>query len=211
MKFRLFVFTAILAVALALASCKKEENAANDNSTASTTNTSATDTSMTTATSATDTSSTGATGGGASTLADSEKDFIMKAAQGGMAEVSSGSLAAQQGTDAGVKAFGNRMVTDHGKANDELRQLATNKGLALPAETDADHKKKQDELAKKTGKDFDKAYMEDMVKDHEHDVAEFEKMSKDAKDPDLKAWVTKTLPTLQDHLKMARETAGKVK
>jgi putative membrane protein len=203
----------ILAAALMVTSCKKNENATNDTTetSASGTNTSATDTSLTTATGTTDTSSTGATGGTASTLTDVEKEFVMKAAQGGMAEVSMGSLAAQQGTDAGVKAFGNRMVTDHGKAGDELRQLATSKGIAFPAETDADHKAKQDELSKKTGKDFDKAYIDDMVKDHEHDVAEFEKMAKGAKDPDLRAWVTKTLPTLQDHLKMAKDTAAKVK
>ena len=135
----------------------------------------------------------------------------MKAAQGGMAEVSLGSLAAQQGSSADVKAFGNRMVNDHGKANDELKSLATNKGLSLPTELDAEHKATQDELSKKTAKAFDKAYIDDMVKDHEKDVAEFQKESTAAQDPDLKAWVSKTLPTLQDHLKMAKETKGKVK
>lgn len=205
------VFLMIPVAVLALTACPKSETPSSDTSSASTTSTSATDTSMTTSTSATDTSSTGSTGGTTSTLADFEKDFIMKAAQGGMSEVSMGSLAAQQGADTGVKTFGNGMVTDHGKANDELRQLATSKGLVFPAETDADQKKTMDELSKKTGRDFDKAYMDDMVKDHEHDVAEFEKMSKEAKDPDLKAWVTKTLPTLQNHLKMAKETASKLK
>jgi putative membrane protein len=125
--------------------------------------------------------------------------------------VALGSLAAQQGTNPDVKNFGTRMTNDHGKANDELKALATNKGLSLPTELDAEHKSKQDELSKKSGKDFDKAYMDDMVKDHEKDVAEFQKESTSAQDPDLKAWVTKTLPTLQDHLKMAKETAGKLK
>ena len=81
---------------------------------------------------------TGATGGTVSTLSVADKDFIMKAAQGGMAEVALGTLAAQQGTDAGVKSFGNRMTNDHGKANDELKALATNKGLALPMDLDAE-------------------------------------------------------------------------
>src|SRR5947199_64243 len=76
---------------------------------------------------------------------------------------------------------------------------------------DDDAKKTQDELSKKSGKDFDKSYINDMVKDHEKDVAEFQKKSTAAQDPDLKAWVSKTLPTLQDHLKMAKETAAKVK
>ena len=154
---------------------------------------------------------TGATGGTVSTLSVADKDFIMKAAQGGMAEVALGTLAAQQGTDAGVKSFGNRMTNDHGKANDELKALATNKGLALPMDLDAEGQKTQKELSKKIGEDFDKAYMDDMVKDHEKDVAEFHKETTAAQDADLKAWVSKTLPTLQDHLKLAKETAGKIK
>ena len=122
-----------------------------------------------------------------------------------------GQNAASNATNADVKTFGQRMVTDHSKANDELKQLATTKGLTLPASLSADTQKKVDDLSKKKGKDFDKAYMDNMVKDHEKDVAEFEKESKSAQDPDLKAWVTKTLPTLQDHLKMAKETQKKVK
>jgi len=136
---------------------------------------------------------------------------MTKAAVGNMAEVMMGQMASTNGTDAGVKAFGNRMVTDHGKANDELKALAAQKGMALPADVDAEHKEKGDKMSKKSGKDFDKAYMEDMVKDHEKDIKEFEKASKDAKDADLKAWAAKTLPTLQDHLKMAKETEKKVK
>jgi putative membrane protein len=103
------------------------------------------------------------------------------------------------------------MQTDHGKANDELKQLATTKGIALPTETDEEHKKVAADLSSKSGKAFDKAYMDAMVKDHDKDVAEFQNMSTNATDPDLKAWVTKTLPTLQDHQKMAKEIAGKLK
>jgi len=194
---------------LALAACGKTENSSYDTG-ATSTDTSTTSTMVSNDTTGTATG-TGSTGGTMSTLSDADKEFVMKAAQGGMAEVSLGSLAAQQGTNDDVKAFGNRMVSDHGKANDELKALATNKGLALPTEMADEHKKTQDELAKKSGKDFDKAYIDDMVKDHEKDVAEFEKASTSAQDPDLKAWAAKTLPTLQDHLKMAKAAAGKVK
>jgi putative membrane protein len=103
------------------------------------------------------------------------------------------------------------MVKDHTKANDELKALAARKGVTLPADEGADNKKMFDTLAAKKGKDFDKAYITDMVKDHEKDVAEFEKESKDAQDPDLKTWATATLPTLQDHLKVAKEIAAKLK
>ena len=204
--------------------CKKETNVNSDTGAttdSSSTSVSTTDTSGTTSTaSGTDTmgttgttssTSTGATGGTTSSLSDADKQFVMKAAMGGMAEVQGGTTASQKATSGDVKAFGNRVVTDHGKANDELKQLATNKGMALPTDLDAEHKAKLDELSKKSGKDFDKAYIDDMVKDHEKDVKEFEDASKSASDPDLKAWAAKTLPTLQDHLKMAKDTQKKVK
>jgi len=199
-----WILIAITTLALAAFGCAKNETNTTDTSSASSTSVSTTDTSATTST--TDTSATTA-----SMLSDADKEFIMKAAQGGMAEVAGGQTAATNGASADVKSFGNRMVQDHGKANDELKQLATAKGLTLPAETDADHKQKLDAMAKKTGKDFDKAYMSDMVADHEKDVAEFQNASQNAQDPDLKNWASKTLPTLQDHLKMAKDINAKLK
>ena len=211
---RLTIVIAIFSLALFLAtSCKKESTTTTDTA-SSTTSTSSTDTSGTTATNATGTSgttSTGASGGTSSPLSDADKEFVMKAAFGGMAEVKMGELAASNSSNLAVKTFAQRMVLDHSQANDALAQLATAKGLALPSKLDGEHQKKYDEIAKKNGSAFDKAYMDDMVKDHEMDVAEFRKESTAAQDPDLKAWVTKTLPTLEDHLKMAKETQKKVK
>lgn len=224
MKKRCVSLFPILALAtLVAAGCKHEtnENTTSTTSTDVSTQTSSTDTATTSSTmSTTDSTGTSATSTAANTgtmnttassLSAADKEFMTKAAIGGMAEVAMGQTASTQGTDAGVKAFGSRMVTDHSKANDELKALATQKGMSLPMELDAEHKKKGDEMAKKSGKDFDKAYMADMVEDHEKDIAEFEKASKSATDPDLKAWATKTLPTLQDHLKMAKETKAKLK
>jgi putative membrane protein len=211
----------ILALACALAlmafACKKENY---NNTDTATTTTSATDTSATTSTvdtsgtetsGTTSTSSTGSSGGTVSSLDPADKDFVMKTAQASMAEVSLGQMASSKGTSPDVKNFGNRMVSDHGKANDELKQLAQNKGLALPADVDEDSKKMSDKLSKLNGKEFDKEYISGMVDGHEKVVKSFEKESKDAKDPDLKAWASKTLPTLQDHLKMAKETKAKLK
>ena len=192
-------------LALVVFGCKKGETTATDTvtSTAETaTSTSATETSATTSATGTMT---------AASLSDADKTFVTKAAEGGIAEVNAGQMAATKAASNDVKDFGNRMVNDHGKANDELKALASNKGLTLPTETDAEHKKAADALSKKSGKDFDKTFMSDMVKDHTAVVAAFEKESKSAQDPDLKSWVTKTLPTLQDHLKMAKQIQSKVK
>ena len=139
-----------------------------------------------TSTSTTDTSATTSTTGTSASVSDADKTFMAKAAQGGMAEVTLGQMAATKGTSNDVKDFGNRMVNDHGKANEELKQLASSKGVTLPTDLDAESRKTSDALSKKTGKAFDKAYISDMVKDHEKDVAEFQKESSSAQDPGLK-------------------------
>lgn len=152
-------------------------------------------------------SATGERAGAAAVSAD-DKKFMMEAATGGMMEVELGRIAAQQGSSAAVKQFGQRMVDDHSKANEELMQLASTKGLTLPTELDAKHKSEVTRLSKMAGADFDRAYSKMMLSDHIKDVAEFEKQSTKAKDADLKAFTAKTLPTLQEHLKMAKALNG---
>jgi len=138
-----------------------------------------------------------------STLDRSDRKFIEEAAKGGMAEVEMGQLASERAQSPDVKQFGQRMVQDHSKANDELKQLASSKGVDVPAQTDKSHQKKMEKLQKLSGAQFDKQYMDDMVKDHKKDVKEFQKEAKSAKDPDVKSFAAKTTPTLQEHLQMA--------
>jgi len=207
MKNRFLILMAAALLIIALGACKKTETT--DNTV--TTSTSATDTTYTDTSATTTTTGTTATGTAATNLDKDDQEFATKAAQGNMAEVNAGQLAAQKGTSPDVKAFGNRMVNDHGKALDELKQWATNKGFTLPADVSADQKATADKLSGKSGKDFDKTYADTMADDHEKDVKEFEKASKNAKDPDLKAWAAKTLPVIQDHLKMAKDMKAKVK
>ena len=102
------------------------------------------------------------------------------------------------------------MVDDHSKANDELKAYASQKGVTLPAEVDPAHKATEARLSKLSGEAFDKAYMADMVKDHDKDVAAFKHASTSATDADLKAWAVKTLPTLQEHQTMAKSINAKV-
>lgn len=153
---------------------------------------------------------TGESGGTISALSDADKEFISKAGMGGMAEVQMGTLALQKATNADVKAFAQRMVTDHSQANDELSQLATAKGIALPTELTGDPKAALDHLSGLSGAEFDKAYMTHMVEDHDKTVADFDKASTSATDADVKTWAGKTLPTLQSHQQQAKDTARKV-
>ncbi len=147
-------------------------------------------------------SSSSATGG---QLTGADKTFVTKAAEGGLAEVQLGQLAQQKAQDPKVKEFGQRMVDDHTKANDQLKSIASQKGVTLPTDLNAKDKAEMDRLNKLSGTQFDKAYMSHMVQDHTKDVSEFQKESKSGKDSDVKSFASTTLPTLQQHLQMAKQ------
>lgn len=140
-----------------------------------------------------------------------DQSFMMKAAQGGMAEVELGNVAQSNGQNDDVKKFGQRMVNDHSKAGDELKNLASQKNVTLPTSLDAMDQATKDRLSGMNGAAFDHAYMTDMVKDHKTDIALFEREARHGQDPDVKAWAAKTLPTLRDHLKQAEKTDSEVK
>jgi putative membrane protein len=153
---------------------------------------------------------TGAQQNQANRLETADHTFAMKAASGGLAEVELGNLAMQKAKDPKVKEFGQRMVTDHTKANNELKAIAANKGITLPTTLDAKDQKTKDRLSSLTGAAFDRAYMSDMVSDHKADIAEFEAQANHGTDPDLKGFASKTLPTLQEHLRLAESTRADV-
>lgn len=151
----------------------------------------------------------GATSDTAMSAADSR--FATKAAGGGMAEVKLGELAKSNASSGDVKAFGQKMIDDHSKANDKLKSLASKDNINLPSSMDAKDQATYDRLSKLHGADFDRAYMQDMVKDHKGDIAEFQKEANGGKNADLKSFASETLPTLQEHLKLAQDTLAKVK
>lgn len=131
--------------------------------------------------------------------------FMKKAAAGGMAEVEMGKLAVQKASSDQVKQFGQRMIDDHSKANEQLNQLALQQHIDLPRQPYAKDKETKARLEKLSGVEFDQAYMTDMVNDHKQDVTEFQQESKSAKDPALKSFVEQTLPVLREHLSQAQQ------
>lgn len=137
--------------------------------------------------------------------------FMSKAESGGLHEVALGKMTKTNAASADVKAFGERMVTDHTKANAKLIEAAREAGIKPRTTMLPDHQAHVDRLFKLTGAEFDKAYMEHMVKDHKEDVALFEKAAKEAKDEKVKAFAAETLPTLKEHLKMAEKANAAVK
>jgi len=127
-----------------------------------------------------------------------------------MFEVEVGKLAAEKGNDPSVKSFGQMLVDDHSAANDKLRQIASGHNVALPASLPADKKKEIDQLSKLSGAQFDKQFVKTVgIKDHQHDISDFEKASKTAQAPDLKDFATNTLPTLKKHLDTAQKLPSK--
>lgn len=149
--------------------------------------------------------------GAGTTLSKQDREFVDKASQGGLLEVRLGQLAQERAQHMEVKKFGQRMVDDHSAANKRLIAIAQQKGINVSQELDEKHRDVVDKLSKKTGAEFDKDYMSEMVDDHERDVKEFEKASKELKDADLKSFASTTLPTLREHLTLARQVHAKVK
>jgi len=144
------------------------------------------------------TSNVNATGGIA--VEPSDAEFATKAAAGGLAEVELGRLALTKTTNAKLLKFANMMISDHGKANEELAGIAKKKNITLPAALDKDHEQKKDELSKKSGKDFEKAYTDAMVDGHKKTLKLMQDESKEGKDADLKAFALKTTSIVQTHL-----------
>jgi putative membrane protein len=138
-------------------------------------------------------------------------NFIMKAAQGGLAEVELGRLASEKAQNAEVKKFAQKMIEDHSNANAELKSVATKKNVTLPTEVSADHKATMEKLKALSGAEFDKAYVQAMVDDHKKTVDLFETESTGGTDADVKAFALKTLPNLKMHLEMIQGIQAKMK
>lgn len=137
-----------------------------------------------------------------------EKHFLTKVSEDGKAEIAFGLMAADRAESPKVKQFGQRMIEDHQKAGMEVKQLALKQGIDLALPMLTEQKKKGAELSRLSGKEFDRAYVSYMVKEHIKDVTEFEHTAKALKDPRVKEWVTASLPTLKEHLTIAKNIAA---
>jgi len=142
--------------------------------------------------------------GSTSMLHAGDEKFLMDAARGGMMEVQLGQAAQQKASSAGVKDLGKKIEQDHTQANKELQMLAKKKNVSLPTDVGTE-KAMMDKVSGQSGASFDKAYLKEMVRDHKKDIKEFEREATDGIDSDVKAFATKTLPALREHLRMAEE------
>ncbi len=131
--------------------------------------------------------------------------FAREAAEGGMLEVQLGHIAVQKSQNDMIKAFGQRMIDDHTKLNDQLKSIAAKDNIPLPTKLDARDQATVDRFSKMTGTEFDRVYPRDMVRDHENDMAAFQKEANTATNPDLKNFANTGLPIIQEHLRLAKE------
>jgi putative membrane protein len=195
----------LLAATLLWSCGSNTESSTTTDSTAVSTTTTTMDTGMSTTATTTQPAST-------APLDKMDKDFVMKAAAGSMMEVELGKAAQQNAENQRVKDFGAMMERDHSKAADELKTMASNRSMMMNADSLMNlHKGHIDMMKKKTGKDFDKAYMSMMLDDHQKDVKEFEKASKMCKDEECKSFAAKSLPVLQTHLDSAKAISKVIK
>lgn len=191
----------------ALTACKKNEPTTTSQSEESTTMSAPAESGMT----VTDSTKMTDTKDQKSTLSDQDKKFADAAAIGGLMEVMMGKLAATNAESLVVKSLGAMMVTDHSKANDELKNWASRAGYTLPTSLDAEKQKMYDDLKAKKGKDFDKKYTDLMVSDHKEDVEAFKKEVSEGTEASLKSFAAKTLPTLEHHLQESEKAKNAVK
>lgn len=148
--------------------------------------------------------------GAAAQLSQQDQTFMKKAAQGNLAEIQGGQLAAQHGTSSATKQLGQTLATDHTQMNDQLMQLAQQRGVTLPKKTDSADARQMRSVEKLSGKKFDQAFAKDEVADHQKTIKMFQQEAQNTKDPALHQWIESGIPVLQKHLQMAEqaETAG---
>jgi putative membrane protein len=146
-----------------------------------------------------------------SKVPSADEQFLKDAAAGGMMEVELGKIAADKAVNDQVKAFGKQMQEDHGKANDELKTLAANKGVQIPTALSGKHKRTVDRLSKLSNAEFDRQYMRTMIDDHKEDLKAFQREADKGKDPDVKQFASKYVPMIQNHLEMAQATGKQLK
>ena len=139
---------------------------------------------------------------------DSDAKAMKNLAEANLAEIAAGKLAADKASSSAVKQFGQRMVDDHTKMLDDLKQLAESKGVELPGSAGMGDKAHELALRSKSGKEFDQEYMSEMVKDHEKDVKETAELAQKAKDPELKSAIEKAHGEIQQHLAMAKKVTS---
>lgn len=136
-----------------------------------------------------------------------DKMFLRKAAQGGLAEVKLGQLAAQKGSSEDVKSFGRKMVDDHTKLNNDMAPIADSMGVRLPKDLSKDDQAEYDKLNGLAGNDFDVEYLTFMVKDHHKDLHEFRQEAASTTDPTLQAAVVNASKVIHEHTVMVDKLA----
>jgi putative membrane protein len=134
-----------------------------------------------------------------------DEAFVRAAARGGLSEIKLGKLAMDQGSNEAVKAFGTRMVAEHTKAGDELKEAAKEENIGLPTDLTAKDQATYDRLCKLSGAEFDQAYAQDMVKDHQQDLRDFQREANHGNDDVIRGFASETVPMIQQHLDQAKE------
>ena len=144
-------------------------------------------------------------------VSKADEKFVKDAASGGLMEVELGKIAVEKASNQGVKDYGRRMQEDHGKANEELKTLAANKGIVLAKSMEAKQKRTVDRLSKLSGDKFDREYIKTMVDDHKEVLASFQREADKGTDAEIKQFASKYAPVIKTHLELAQKSDQQLK
>ena len=139
-----------------------------------------------------------------------DKHFVSDAAEAGLGEVELGHMAQSKASNDKVKDFAQKMVDDHSKVNQELKECAQKLSISVPDHMSVTEKAEKTKLDMYSGGHFDRAYMTEMIKDHREDIAAFQREVREGQNPDLKSFAEKNLPTLKEHLRLAEKTQRQI-
>ncbi len=139
-----------------------------------------------------------------------DEKFVREAAEGNISEVKMGQLAEQKAQSEEVKKFAKRMIEDHSKATDELKQIAVRENINMPTNVNRKEADTYRSLEKLSGPAFDRAYARNMVTAHEKDITEFKQQASSGQKGAVKEFAQRTLPTLESHLQEAKQMMASV-
>jgi putative membrane protein len=139
-----------------------------------------------------------------------DQRFVQKAAMGHMTEIRLAQVAQQRASSQAVKDYAERLEQDHSQALEQLKEVASRENITLLDELDSKHQKHIDHFSKLSGEQFDRAFMQHMIKDHKEEIALFERQASQGREPELKTYASNTLPKLREHLNMATEIQGDI-
>lgn len=147
---------------------------------------------------------------GAQPISGSERDFLVEAGSGHLAEIQTAQIAQQRAGSTDVQNLAQQMIQEHTRLSNNLQQVAQQANVSVPNQLSSQHQQDYDRLVKYSGQEFDRQYLQHLINDHQRDIDRYQRMASQASDPNVRAYAQQTLPSLRQHLQQVRDVQQKV-